>query len=159
MNRLLIVFAFLVLPAVAEAQVCPALDAARMRDLGATSSRYVGETEKSLDLVFAHATATVRDAALLFDEADALFGKRTEVRNAHDRYANLETSYLLAHRGPAVAQAGFGRRAFAAGFTPRAPGVGVIVMETSSGVRTLEVRGMTRERAVRLAQQVAKICD
>ncbi|HRI62764.1 MAG TPA: ATP-binding protein [Polyangium sp.] len=62
-------------------------------DLSTIVSKYVGETEKQLAQLFDAAQST--KAALFFDEADALFGKRTEVRDAHDRYANLETSYLL----------------------------------------------------------------
>jgi hypothetical protein len=61
--------------------------------LGAVVSTYIGETEKNLALVFARAEAG--GAVLLFDESDALFGKRTEVSSAHDRYANQEVSYLL----------------------------------------------------------------
>ncbi|HFE44151.1 MAG TPA: ATP-binding protein, partial [Nannocystis exedens] len=63
-------------------------------DLSQVVSKYIGETEKNLREVFAAAEA--RDLVLFFDEADAIFGKRTEVRDAHDRYANLEVSYLLA---------------------------------------------------------------
>jgi SpoVK/Ycf46/Vps4 family AAA+-type ATPase len=55
--------------------------------------RYVGETEKNLRRVFA--TAEDADAVLLFDEADALLGKRSEVKDAHDRYANLQMSSLV----------------------------------------------------------------
>lgn len=62
-------------------------------DLSAVVSKYIGETEKNLARVF-HA-AEDGGAILFFDEADALFGKRTEVRDAHDRYANIETSFLL----------------------------------------------------------------
>jgi SpoVK/Ycf46/Vps4 family AAA+-type ATPase len=62
-------------------------------DLGAVVSKYIGDTEKNLDRVFADASRG--GAALFFDEADALFGKRTEVKDAHDRYANLETAALL----------------------------------------------------------------
>ena len=62
-------------------------------DLSAVVSKYIGETEKNLAQVFAEAEAG--HAILFFDEADALFGKRTEVRDSHDRYANLEISYLL----------------------------------------------------------------
>ena len=63
-------------------------------DLSQLVSKWIGETEKNLAAVF---EAAERDgAALLFDEADALFGKRTEVADARDRYANLETAYLLA---------------------------------------------------------------
>ena len=62
-------------------------------DLAAVVSKYIGETEKNLRRVFA-AAATV-NGILLFDEADALFGRRSEVKDAHDRYANIETAYLL----------------------------------------------------------------
>ncbi len=62
-------------------------------DLSQVVSKYIGETEKSLGRIFAAAASA--NAVLLFDEADALFGKRTEVKDAHDRYANIETSYLL----------------------------------------------------------------
>jgi len=62
-------------------------------DLSRVLSKWIGETEKNLGEVFA--TAEKARAVLLFDEADALFGKRTEVQDAHDRYANLETAYLL----------------------------------------------------------------
>src|SRR5581483_672071 len=62
-------------------------------DLSRVVSKYVGETEKNLDRVFAEAETS--NAILFFDEADALFGKRSEVKDAHDRYANIEVSYLL----------------------------------------------------------------
>jgi AAA+ superfamily predicted ATPase len=62
-------------------------------DLSGMVSKYIGETEKNLARVFAEAEST--SAILFFDEADALFGKRSEVKDAHDRYANVETSYLL----------------------------------------------------------------
>jgi SpoVK/Ycf46/Vps4 family AAA+-type ATPase len=62
-------------------------------DLAGVVSKYIGETEKNLDRIFAAAEGA--NAILLFDEADALFGKRSEVRDSHDRYANLEISYLL----------------------------------------------------------------
>jgi SpoVK/Ycf46/Vps4 family AAA+-type ATPase len=62
-------------------------------DLGQVVSKYVGETEKNLDLVFGSARAS--GAVLLFDEADALLGGRTAVRDSHDRYANTETGLLL----------------------------------------------------------------
>jgi hypothetical protein len=63
-------------------------------DLARVVSKWIGETEKNLATVFEQAEAT--RAILFFDEADALFGKRTEVSDAHDRYANIETSFLLA---------------------------------------------------------------
>src|SRR5215213_7658996 len=62
-------------------------------DLSGVISKYIGETEKNLDRIFAAAEET--SAILFFDEADALFGKRSEVRDSHDRYANIEISYLL----------------------------------------------------------------
>jgi SpoVK/Ycf46/Vps4 family AAA+-type ATPase len=62
-------------------------------DLGAVASKYIGETEKNLDRIFAKAEET--GAVLLFDEADALFGTRTDVKDSHDRYANLDIGYLL----------------------------------------------------------------
>jgi AAA+ superfamily predicted ATPase len=62
-------------------------------DLSAIVSKYIGETEKNLERIFSEAERT--DAILFFDEADALFGKRSEVKDAHDRYANIEISYLL----------------------------------------------------------------
>jgi SpoVK/Ycf46/Vps4 family AAA+-type ATPase len=62
-------------------------------DLSGVVSKYVGETEKNLARIFEEAETS--NAILFFDEADALFGKRTEVSDAHDRYANIETSYLL----------------------------------------------------------------
>jgi hypothetical protein len=62
-------------------------------DLSAVVSKYIGETEKHLDRVFA--LAREGNAILFFDEADALFGKRSEVKDAHDRYANIEVAFLL----------------------------------------------------------------
>jgi predicted nucleic acid-binding protein len=73
-------------------------------DLSAVVSKYIGETEKNLRRVFDAAESG--GVILLFDEADALFGKRSEVRDSHDRYANIEVSYLLqrmeAYRGLAI---------------------------------------------------------
>lgn len=70
------------------------LDLALLRvDLSAVISKYIGETEKNLRRVFD--AAEQAGAVLLFDEADALFGKRSEVKDSHDRYANIEVSYLL----------------------------------------------------------------
>jgi hypothetical protein len=62
-------------------------------DLSQVVSKYIGETEKNLERIFTAAQSA--NAILLFDEADALFGKRSEVKDAHDRYANLEIAYLL----------------------------------------------------------------
>jgi hypothetical protein len=73
-------------------------------DLSAVVSKYIGETEKNLRRVFDAAESG--GAILLFDEADALFGKRSEVKDSHDRYANIEVSFLLqrmeAYRGLAI---------------------------------------------------------
>jgi ATP-dependent 26S proteasome regulatory subunit len=73
-------------------------------DLSQVVSKYIGQTEKNLGRVFD--AAEEGGAILLFDEADALFGKRSEVRDSHDRYANIEISYLLqrmeAYRGLAI---------------------------------------------------------
>lgn len=73
-------------------------------DLSSVVSKYIGETEKNLRRVFD--AAEEGGAILLFDEADALFGKRSEVKDSHDRYANIEVSYLLqrmeAYRGLAI---------------------------------------------------------
>jgi AAA+ superfamily predicted ATPase len=73
-------------------------------DLSQVVSKYIGETEKNLRKVFDAAEGGA--AILLFDEADALFGKRSEVKDSHDRYANVEVSYLLqrmeAYRGLAI---------------------------------------------------------
>jgi hypothetical protein len=62
-------------------------------DLSSVVSKYIGETEKNLERIFQ--AAENANAILFFDEADALFGKRSEVRDSHDRYANIEISYLL----------------------------------------------------------------
>jgi len=79
------------------------LDVYRL-DLSSVVSKYIGETEKNLDRIFRAAQGS--NAILFFDEADALFGKRSEVKDAHDRYANIEVSYLLQkiedHAGPVI---------------------------------------------------------
>jgi SpoVK/Ycf46/Vps4 family AAA+-type ATPase len=62
-------------------------------DLSTVVSKYIGETEKNLEKIFSEAQSS--NAILFFDEADAIFGKRSEVKDAHDRYANIEISYLL----------------------------------------------------------------
>jgi hypothetical protein len=73
-------------------------------DLSQVVSKYIGETEKNLRRVFDAAEAS--GAVLLFDEADALFGRRSDVKDSHDRYANIEVSYLLqrmeSYRGLAI---------------------------------------------------------
>jgi SpoVK/Ycf46/Vps4 family AAA+-type ATPase len=62
-------------------------------ELASVVDKYIGETEKNLERIFGEAAGV--NAVLLFDEADAVFGKRSEVRDAHDRYANIESAYLL----------------------------------------------------------------
>ena len=62
-------------------------------DLASVIDKYIGETEKRLEVIFAAAEQT--NTVLLFDEADAIFGKRSEVKDARDRYANIEVAYLL----------------------------------------------------------------
>jgi SpoVK/Ycf46/Vps4 family AAA+-type ATPase len=73
-------------------------------DLSQVVSKFIGETEKNLGRIFDAAERS--HAILLFDEADALFGRRSEVKDSHDRYANIEVSYLLqrmeAYRGLAI---------------------------------------------------------
>jgi SpoVK/Ycf46/Vps4 family AAA+-type ATPase len=73
-------------------------------DLSSVISKYIGETEKNLRRIFDAAEGC--GAILLFDESDALFGKRSEVKDSHDRYANMEVSYLLqrieAYQGLAI---------------------------------------------------------
>ena len=78
-------------------------------DLATVVSKYIGETEKNLKRVFDAAEAS--GAVLLFDEADALYGKRSDVKDSHDRYANIEVAYLLqrveAYRGLAILTTNF----------------------------------------------------
>ena len=62
-------------------------------DLATVVSKYIGETEKNLSIIFREAESS--QSLLFFDEADALYGKRTDVKDAHDRYANIEVNYLL----------------------------------------------------------------
>jgi SpoVK/Ycf46/Vps4 family AAA+-type ATPase len=78
-------------------------------DLATIVSKYIGETEKNLARIFEAAEGS--NAMLFFDEADAMFGKRSEVSDAHDRYANLEVAYLLqkmeAHAGAVILATNF----------------------------------------------------
>ena len=88
-------------------------------DLSSVISKYIGETEKNLQQIFDAAEAG--GAILLFDEADALFGKRSEVKDSHDRYANIEVCYLLqrmeSYRGLAILTTNL-RRALDPAFLP-----------------------------------------
>lgn len=76
----------------------------RRIDLSRIVSKYIAETEKALDRIFAAAPDS--GEVLLFDEADALFGKRSHIKDSHDRYADIEIGYLLArieaHHGPVI---------------------------------------------------------
>lgn len=78
-------------------------------DLSGVVSKYIGETEKNLERIFSCAAQS--EVVLFIDEADALFGKRSEVKDAHDRYANIEVSYLLQkmeeHKGVVVLASNF----------------------------------------------------
>jgi SpoVK/Ycf46/Vps4 family AAA+-type ATPase len=78
-------------------------------DLSSLVSKYIGETEKNLKKIFEEAETS--NSILFFDEADALFGKRSEVKDSHDRYANLETAYLLQkmeeHEGTVILASNF----------------------------------------------------
>ncbi len=78
-------------------------------DLSCVVSKYIGETEKNLSKIFKEAETC--NAILFFDEADALFGKRSEVKDSHDRYANIETAYLLQkmeeHEGTVILASNF----------------------------------------------------
>ncbi len=89
-------------------------------DLSAVVSKYIGETEKNLAQIFAAAESS--SVVLLFDEADSLFGKRSEVKDSRDRYANLEVSYLLqrmeAYQGLSILTTNF-RDAIDSGFERR----------------------------------------
>ncbi|MGB9939400.1 AAA family ATPase [Methanosarcina sp.] len=78
-------------------------------DLSSLVSKYIGETEKNLKKIFDEAETS--NSVLFFDEADALFGKRSEVKDSHDRYANIETAYLLQkmeeHEGTVILASNF----------------------------------------------------
>ncbi|MGZ4852022.1 MAG: AAA family ATPase [Halobacteriota archaeon] len=82
-------------------------------NLSSVVSKYVGETAKNLDRIFTDAEASNGNAILFFDEADALFGKRSEIRDSHDRYANTEINYLLQrmeeHEGTIILASNFKR--------------------------------------------------
>jgi hypothetical protein len=123
------------------------------------SSKYIGETEKNLNIRFDSGAVSVRDLSLSFDEADALFGKREDAPKAHDRYANLEVSYLLQHRGELQKLDQLDARAFAVGFTKNAGTPSLIVMETKTGVRAFSSRGVLLDRAQELAMAVQNACD
>ena len=100
-------------------------------DLSAVVSHYIGETEKNLNDVFDKAEAS--GAILFFDEVDVLFGKRSEVNDAHDRYANAETAHVLqrieSHNGMVILTTN-GKQPIEQAFSPRTQ---VVVMVGRAG--------------------------
>jgi len=100
-------------------------------DVSAVKSQYIGETEKNLNDVFDKAEAS--GAILFFDEADALFGKRSKVSDAHDRYANEETAHFLqrieSHKGIVILTTN-GKPRIDQAFSPQTP---VVVMVGTAG--------------------------
>jgi SpoVK/Ycf46/Vps4 family AAA+-type ATPase len=104
-------------------------------DLSAVMSQYIGETEKNLNAVFDKAETS--GAILFFDEADALFGKRSEVKDAHDRYANAETAHFLQrienHNGMVILTTN-GKQPIEQAFSPRTQ---VVVMVGTTGTRRM----------------------
>ena len=107
-------------------------------DVSAVLSRYIGETEKNLNDVFDKAEAS--GAILFFDEADALFGKRSEVKDVHDRYANAEMAHFLqrieSHNGMVILTTN-GKQPIEQAFSPRTQ---VVVMVATTG------NGRTRKK-------------
>lgn len=105
-------------------------------DLSAVVSQYIGETEKNLNDVFDKAEAS--DAILFFDEADALFGARDTVNDAHDRYANAETAHFLqrieSHSGIVILTTD-GKQRIEQAFSPRTK---VVVMVGTTGTRRMK---------------------
>ena len=104
-------------------------------DVSAVLSQYIGETEKNMNAVFDKAEAS--GAILFFDEADALFGKRSEVKDAHDRYANAETAHFLqrieSHNGMVILTTN-GKQPIEQAFSPRTQ---VVVMVGTAGTRRM----------------------
>jgi SpoVK/Ycf46/Vps4 family AAA+-type ATPase len=100
-------------------------------DLSAVVSKYVGETEKNLNYIFDKAAASA--AILFFDEADALFGKRSKVNDARDQYANAETAHFLqcieSHNGIVILTTN-GKQRIDQAFSPQTP---VVVIPGTTG--------------------------
>jgi SpoVK/Ycf46/Vps4 family AAA+-type ATPase len=146
---------FLALTTAAHAEEPTRLEAC----LAASDSRTIRETERNLSRVFDVAERS--DAILFFDEADALFGARSEPREAHDRYANQEVSYLIARieeREGVQLLASNNRRTLTAGFNRRARNTGIVVVETDTGLRVLELTRTDRRRALQLAEATLRAC-
>lgn len=152
----------LLLAACAVTPVAPSADASAFQcpvrsdaaDLSRAMPKYIGETEKNLRAAFAAGEASA--AELTFDEADALFGKRTDVKDSNDRYADLETSTFAARGGGRLG--GFAQRAFLSGFDGDAPEAGVIMVERDFGVGVLTFKRVPRERAIALARDYERAC-
>ena len=125
----------------------------------AAASRYIGETERNQGRAFRLAEQS--DVVLQFDEADALFGRRTQTRGAHDRYANQEVSYLIARieefEGVQLLTSN-NRRMLVAGFRGRDLERGLIVIETETGARAIEFARTTRPRALEYAELTLQTC-
>ena len=131
-------------------------------DLASVASKYIGETEKNLARLFARAEHA--EVVLLFDEADALFGKRTDVKDANDRFANQQTNYLLqrieSFDGIAVLTSN-GRSRFDAAFTRRLDSIIEFPMPGPQERRALWLAHLGRHHTLDSAQinRVAAACD
>ena len=105
-------------------------------DLSAVVSKYIGETEKNLNNVFDKAAAS--GSILFFDEADALFGARTKVKDSHDRYANAETAHLLLrienHTGIVILTSN-GKKRIEEAFSPQTPVVVMVATTKAEGTK------------------------
>lgn len=140
----------------AAAETAPLCPDAQIAALGPVSSRYIGETEKSLEMRFENASAIASASALQFDEADALFGRRGAEKT--DEAANPALARLAIHRGPPVRLSGFGARALAAGYAKADPIRGVVVIARAGGTLIVETRGMRRSEGVRFARRFVRTC-
>lgn len=131
-------------------------------DLAAVSSKYIGETEKNLAQLFARAEHA--DVVLLFDEADALFGKRTDVKDANDRFANAQTNYLLqrieSFEGIAVLTSN-SRGRFDSAFTRRLDAIVEFPLPTPSDRRALWLAHLGERHALSAGELncLATVCD
>jgi hypothetical protein len=131
-------------------------------DAAAVSSKYIGETEKNLSQLFARAEHS--DVVLLFDEADSLFGKRTEVKESNDRFANAQTNYLLqrmeSFEGIAILTSN-SRARFDAAFTRRLDAILEFPAPGPEERRRLWLGHLGAGHALTTAQinQLAAVCD
>lgn len=131
-------------------------------DMAMVSSKYIGETEKHLGELFARAES--ENVVLLFDEADALFGKRTEVKDAHDRYANQQTNYLLqrieAHDGIVLLTSN-SRSRFDSAFTRRLDAIVEFPQPQPEERRSLWLAHLGKAHAIAMADlnRLAAACE